>query len=232
MTARALTLLGHDLRLQYRYGIYYAYAFVLVFYVGVLIYAAPWLPAWVVGFLVYSDPAVVGFFFLGALMMLERSEMSRMALAVTPLEAGDYLVAKSASLGALAVAASVLLAALSKGPVDWLLFVPAVTLTALSYLWFGVPIARRFRTATGYLIGSAGYLLPLVLPAALAFLDPMPRWAMVWPPAAQLKLLIAGLESQPLAAGDLLVLFAAALAGLVLTGWLALAALRKEFGRP
>ncbi len=165
MTASALTLLTHDLRLQRRYGIYYAYAFVMAFYVLALRYAAPWLPEWAVSVLVYSDPATVGFFFLGALMMLERSELSRTALAVTPISARDYLLAKAASLGALAVVASALLGVISPGSVNWALYLPAVSITAISYLLLGVPIALRFRTVTGYLIGSAGLLALACVPS-------------------------------------------------------------------
>ena len=54
----------------------------------------PHLPAWAPAFIIFTDPAALGFFFLGALMMLERSEGVRTALAVTPLSAADYLTAK------------------------------------------------------------------------------------------------------------------------------------------
>ena len=49
------------------------------------------LPDWAAAFIIFTDPAALGFFFLGALMMLERSEGVRTALATTPLSLLDYL---------------------------------------------------------------------------------------------------------------------------------------------
>ena len=63
------TVLMHDARLQYRYGIYAAYAFVIAFYVVILTVGRGLLPEWGVGLVIYTDPAAVGFFFLGALVM-------------------------------------------------------------------------------------------------------------------------------------------------------------------
>ena len=164
--------------------------------------------------------------------VLERAERNRVALAVTPVAARDDLAAKAASLGLLAVAASALLAVLAEARVAWGFYLPAVSLTALSFLLLGVPIALRFRTVTGSLIGSSGLLVPVILPAGLAFLDPMPRWAMLWPCAAQLRLILAGLGGAAPAPVDTALLFASVAAGTLACGWLALRSLEKEFGRP
>lgn len=226
-----LAIAAHDARLQYRYGIYAAYAFVVGFYVLVLTLGRGVLPGWAIGVIVYTDPAAVGFFFLGALMMLERGENVRTALAVSPVTALDYLAGKAATLTSLGLLASIIVLAVHQGSPNPALLLVAVLLTSLCFIGIGVPIALRFRTVNGYLVGSAGFLTPIIAPAFLALLDPMPLAFGLWPPVAQLRLILVGLgysAATPLEIATLLaVSAAAAFGGLAL----AHAALKRELGK-
>ncbi len=192
MSARLATLLALDARLQLRYGIYYAYAVVVAFYVAALVWLSPFLPPQAAAVIIYSDPAVLGFFFLGALMMLEKGEAARSALAITPVSAAEYVWSKALVLTALAVAAVAAIGAAAPGSMNWPVLMAVTVLISFQFIGIGVPIALRFRTVTGYLIGSAGLLLPIVLPAGLALFDPMPAWAIVVPAASQLRLILIG----------------------------------------
>lgn len=229
--SRLLAIAAHDARLQYRYGIYAAYAFVVGFYILVLTLGRGVLPGWAVGVIVYTDPAAVGFFFLGALMMLERGEGVRTALAASPMTAAQYLAGKTATLTGLGLIACIVLIAVHQAAPNPVLLLVAVLLTSLCFIGIGVPIALRFRTVNGYLVGSAGFLTPLLAPAFLALLDPMPLWLAVWPPVAQLRLILVGLGSggsTPVEiAVCLVVTTAAAIGGLAL----AHAALNRELGK-
>ena len=171
MAARAWTLAAHDIRLQWRYGIYLAYGFVLAVYVGVMVWAGPHLPAWAPAVIVFTDPAALGFFFLGALMMLERAERVTAALAVAPLSAADYFAAKCGTLTGVALIACAVLLLFIHRPAHPALLLLTVALTSVQYLGIGVPIALRFNTVSAYLIGSAGFLTPLIAPGALALID-------------------------------------------------------------
>ena len=231
MTGRFPTLLAHEARLQYRYGIYAAYAFVLAFYVIVLFWGSSFLPPLLVAFVIYSDPAVLGFFFLGALMMLEKAEGVRFALSVTPVSASEYFFAKALPLMFLGVVAVAIMIPLLHGAVNWPVLLAAVLLTALTYIGVGVPIAMRFNTVTGYLIGSIGVLLPIILPSFLAFLDPMPVWAMLVPTAAQLRLMMIGTAAASDAPASIALMFAATAAGAFAAVWYGVRRLEKEIGR-
>ncbi|MBO6717985.1 MAG: hypothetical protein JJ913_08525 [Rhizobiaceae bacterium] len=190
MSARFTTLLGLDARLQHRYGIYYAYAFVVAFYAVLLTMLGEWLPAWAVGIVVYSDPAVLGFFFLGALMMLEKAEGARAALAITPVSPADYFWSKALTLTLVAIVAVTVIGATVHAEVNWALLLAATVLTSIQFIGIGVPVARLFKTVSSYLIGSTGLLVPVVLPCLLALYDPMPGWAVAIPAASQLKLIL------------------------------------------
>lgn len=228
--ARIRALLAADLRLQYRNGIYLAYGVVIAFYLALLIGARAHLPDWAVGMIIYSDPAALGFFFLGALMMLERGENVRGALAATPVSGGEYFLSKVVTLTGLTILACViLLAAHGAGNAPLLLI--ATTLTALCYLGLGVPVALRFRTVNAYLIGSAAWLTPLLLPSGLALLDPFPAWAVVWPPVAQFRLILVATGYGTAGPTDLAVMLAVCALAAVLTCAWALRALAGVFGK-
>ena len=231
MTGRLATLVAHETRLQYRYGIYGAYAFVVAFYLAALAFGAGLLPPVFIAFVVYSDPAVLGFFFLGALMMLEKAEGVRFALSVSPVSASDYFWAKAAPLALLGIAAVAVMTPLFHGAINWPLLLVAVLVTSLTYIGIGVPIALRFHTVTGYLIGSIGVLLPVILPAFLAFLDPMPVWAMLVPTAAQLRLMMIGTGAASDGLWQIALMLAAAGIGMCAATWYAIRRLETEIGR-
>jgi fluoroquinolone transport system permease protein len=225
------TVLVHDARLQYRYGIYAAYAFVIAFYVVILTVGRGLLPEWGVGLVIYTDPAAVGFFFLGALVMLEKGEGVRTALAITPLRARTYLAAKAMTLGSISVGACAILIAVHGGVANPALLLLAVALSSLAFIGLGIPIALRFRTVNGYLMGSSSFLVPLIAPAGLVLLEPMPVWMAVWPPVAQFRLVLVATGYGSASTADIALMLAiAAAAAIAMLIW-ATAVLRKELGK-
>jgi len=225
------TLIRHDATLQYRYGIYAAYAFVIVFYIVVLTLGRGLLPAWGVGLVIYTDPAAVGFFFLGALVMLERGEGVRTALAVTSLRAVTYLAAKIATLGSISLGACAILILVHGEVANPALLLLAVALSSLAFIGLAIPIALRFRTVNGYFIGSAGFLAPIIGLGGLALLEPMPLWMALWPPVAQFRLVLVATGYGTADAGEIAAMLAvSAVAAAAMLAW-ATAALHKELGK-
>ena len=229
--SRLVSLMVHDARLQWRYGIYGAYAVVIVMYILAIVRAGQFLPSWVPGLIVFSDPAALGFFFLGALMMLEESEGVRSALAVAPLSSGDYFISKAVTLTGMALFAVAIIVPFLHARADPLLLMIAVALTSVQYVAIGVPIALRFKTVNGYLVGSAAFLAPVVAPGFLALLDPTPAWSLVIPAVAQFKLILVATGSAPATATDVVLMLSIATLAAAATVWLALASLDKEFGK-
>lgn len=225
------TLLVHDLRLQYRYGIHAAYGAVIALYAALLFFAGPYAPAWALALLIFSDPSALGFFFLGGLMLLEKGEGVRAALAISPVSARTYLLAKAMTLTALALAAVLVLALAKSGPLNWPLLMAGVTLTSLFYIGIGVPIALRFKTVNAYLLGSALFLAPALAPSGLALLDPLPAVLLVFPPVAQFLLILAALGYGSATGPDLGLALASAALAATAALYYAHRALETELGR-
>jgi fluoroquinolone transport system permease protein len=227
---RLAVLSRHDVRLQWRYGILLAYVVVTAFYAALLGWGLPHLPSWTLALIVFTDPAAISFFFLGALMMLERAEGVRNALSTTPLLPGEYLFAKGTTLTALAVAACGILSLFASPGGNLPLLLITVALTSVQYLGIGVPIALRFRTVSGYLVGSTAFLIPLIAPGLLALLDPTPVWLLLLPAAAQFKLMLVSTGAANAGAPELLLMLGVSTLAAVGAVWIALRSLRREFG--
>ena len=230
MTSNLAVLVLHDARLQLRYGIFAAYAVVVAIYVGVLLSVGPHLPQWAPAFIIFTDPAALGFFFLGGLMMLERSEGVRTALATTPLSMIDYLAAKTLTLTGLALLACIALY-LAHGTGNAALLLGTVALTSFQYVGIGVPIALRFKTVSGYLMGSTGFLTPVIAPAFLALLEPFPLWLTAIPSVSQFRLMLVATGAATAAPAELAIMLAISIASAAGALWIARRALTREFGR-
>lgn len=230
MSDRLVTLLRHDFRMEKSYGIFAAYGFVVGMYAVILHFAAEHIPTWVVTVIIYTDPTILGFFFLGGLMMLEKSENVRQALAMTPMSAQEYILSKYLTLTVIAVIAVTVLALLTGGANIGLLLITVIP-SSLFFVSVGVLVARRKKTVTGYLIGSLPVILPLVAPMFLVLVNPFPIWLIIFPTTAQfwLMLVAMGVVAAPVWQ-TMLAMAIAILSALVVFKW-ACQDLAKEFGK-
>lgn len=231
MSGRIGMLIAHDARLQRRYYIWAAYGVVVALYAAFLYFGGAAVPAWSAALVIASDPAVLGFFFLGGLMLLEKAEAARMALAMTPVSAFDYLAAKTVTLTAIALIAVVALGLLMRFSINWPVYLATVVLVSVEFIGLGAAMALRFKTVSGYLIMSGGLLLPLVLPGGLAFIEPMPGWAIALPFAAPMRLLLVSLGGAEAWAGEIAAMLAVTALYAAAGFGIGIIELQKEFGR-
>jgi len=231
VSTRFATLVAHDARLQYRFGIYAAYAVVIALYVGLLSAAGAYLPGWVPALIVFIDPSAVGFFFLGALMLLERSENVRIALAATPLRARDYVASKAVTLTLMGLVATLALAPFTHSRVDLALLALVTCLISVTYVGIGVGFARRFKTVNGYLIGSAVILTPVIAPGFLALAAALPLWVWLIPSAAQFRLVLVAMGAVPVDPAETAVCLTVAGICAVAAFAFAVRDMQREFGK-
>ena len=198
---RVLAAMQRDLRLAWRQGLWLAYAVVCLAYVLVLQLFAPELRGLLTVLVVFSDPSVLGFFFIGGLMLLERNEGTLYGAFASPLRVEDWMLAKLGSLTALALAASFAIALpLCGGGVRPLWLAAAVIPTSTCFVLVGIIAGTRFSTVNRYLIGGGVLSMPLLLPmlAPLGIVD-TPAFDLL-PSAASLDLLDVGLGRAPVRA--------------------------------
>jgi fluoroquinolone transport system permease protein len=169
VSAALLGALRGDARLLLRYGL--AQAGIVVALLWVLLLRL--LPAGgrevAAPLVVFGDLAVVGYFFVGALVLFERAEGTLAALGVSPLRAGEFVLARAASLTGLAVVLTAIVVTAGYGSgvgAGWLVL--GVVLCSVTCVLVGVVVVAPFASVSRYLLPAVPPLVVLGLPLVAA----------------------------------------------------------------
>ncbi len=189
-----------DLRLQLRHGFYAAYAVVTAIYAVALhqlarVAGTETLRA-VAATLIFTDPATLGAFFVGGLVLLEKQQGSLTAAFVTPLTLTEYFVSKAVGLTALATGSALVVALASGLPLRPIPLVLGVIATSVLFIMLGLAVVARVRTVNGYLLSTIPIAVIPMLPA-LRFLGLESPLLWLVPTRASIRLLEAGLGGLP-----------------------------------
>lgn len=206
---RLIATVQWDVVRQFRSGFYYASAFF------VLVWAAVFVPIPAGTFdlglllpaLMLVNLSVVGFYYIGALVLLEKGEGSLSGVITTPLRQGEYLLAKMISLSGLAILESGLLIVLIYGfgfrPL--LLFSGMLFLGGI-YVLAGFIAIIRYDSVNEFLLPSVLVVTLLLAPAVDYFgFWPSPLFYLhpVQPPLMLLRAAFAPLAGWQIAYGFL-----------------------------
>lgn len=169
---RLLATTRCDLELQARGGLYYATGVVLLVTVAGLAAMPPSGVARLLPAFALNTLAVTAFFFSAALALLETAEGSAAARAVTPLRAGEYLLARAATLALLGVAQHLAIGLLLLGPAPGLAPLAAgVALAAAILALMGYALAAGKTSLGAMLLPSVPWLGLLLAPMLADVLD-------------------------------------------------------------
>ncbi|HSJ27660.1 MAG TPA: hypothetical protein VLB67_05570 [Acidimicrobiia bacterium] len=226
--SRVVALARVDLLLAWRRGVVAAAAIVVLVYVSLLRLVPDAIAATALPYLVFSDPAALGFFFIGGIVLADRSDGTAAAVAVSPATPGEILWSRVAVMTALGTFGGLAVGAGSGVGIRWSWFLPAVVLTAVVYTCFGYSVAMRSRSVNDYFARATAWSIPLFAPLALFAVDPGWTPLAMWPSTASLLVLRGAVEPATLSGGTAGVAFSVLLASAGLVGWWALTALRAS----
>lgn len=190
--SRVGTMARVDVLLAWRRGVIGAAAAVVVIYVILLRLVAEAVAVALLPYLVFSDPAALGFFFVGGIVLADRAEGVAAAVSTSPVEPWEVVMGRVGVLTAVGSAGGLAVGLGSGLAVEWLTFVPAVILTAALYTCFGYAVAMRAGSVNEYFARATAWSIPLFAPLVAFALDPE-RWVLtLWPTTASLVLLRGG----------------------------------------
>ncbi len=220
--ARVWGLVLWEVRIQARYYIYLGVAVVVALLSGMIAIIPLELPASQVAFLLFTESGVLAFFFVGILVLMEKTEGTLNALGVTPTPAWLFVLARSVSLTVLSLIGGYVMVAVDFGDrADIGVVLLALALTsAMAVLW-GFVVVAGVPSVNAYLARAILLMVVLMLPilGLLGFVDP---WFMaILPSHASLLLLNGAVE--PASLGRLEWVYAVSYLSL----WIAMA----SFGR-
>ncbi|MEW6424423.1 MAG: hypothetical protein AB1523_06700 [Bacillota bacterium] len=148
---RTLSAIKYEIKFQMRHGFYYACLLLTVIYVVGLRMIPENLRAVVSSLVIFTDPSVLGFFFIGGIVLLEKGQNTLESLFVTPLKVSEYIWAKVASLSMLSLSSSLAIAFFSLGGrfnLFWLIL--GVGLSSVLFSLVGFALAARAESLNQY----------------------------------------------------------------------------------
>lgn len=162
---RILGALKADMKFQFKQGFYVVYVIITLVYMIAIRQLPPSIGRIAVPLVVFTDPSIVGFFFIGGIVMLEKVQGVLQYIVVTPLRTKEYLIAKVISLSVLAETAGLLITAVSyEGSINWILLVVGIMLSSVFFTLYGFIAAAGCNTMNEYFVRMVPYMLVMILP--------------------------------------------------------------------
>ena len=165
---RLLCALFSDIRYQWRYGFYFIYVFLIIFFIVIIRLMPPGWQQTALTAVLLSDPALLGFLFIGGMLQLERSEGILDALFCAPLRPWEYIAAKALSLGLISTLAGCLIA-LGSGVsgVRYALLTPIMLFGSACFTLLGISVSVNLKSMNAFLSVNGLWEAVLLLPALL-----------------------------------------------------------------
>ncbi len=171
---RIRALLAGDIRFQYKYGFYFLYLIFSLLYVG-LLYALP--AAWreqAAVLMVFSDPAAMGLYFMGAIVLFEKSERVLNSIAISPVRLWEYVLSKLVSIALISTAVGLAIGTSGKLLLNPLYFILGVFFGSCLFSALGLMIAAN--------IGSLNQFIVATIPVETVVNIPAIAWMFGWRP--------------------------------------------------
>lgn len=165
---RILKTTFHDMRFQLKHGFYFIYAVIVVFYIVLVgILPASWSNTATV-IILFIDPAALGFFFIGGILLLEKGERVLDALFVSPLHVWEYIIAKALSLGFISVLTGIIVTVIGLGAnVNIPVLIISLMAGSVLYTFVGLAAGARAKTVNQYMIITVPAEIVLSVPPFL-----------------------------------------------------------------
>jgi len=185
---RLKALLRGDVRFQFKYGFYFIYLIFTVLYVGLLFaFPAAWREKAAV-LMIFTDPSAMGLYFMGAIVLFEKSERVLDSIAVSPVKAREYVLAKLFSLGLIATGVGLVIgfaAGIVRNP---FLFVAGIFLCSCLFSAVGLIIACKVKTLNQFILATIPAELLINVPAVIYLFWHQKSWLLLHPGAGAIAL--------------------------------------------
>lgn len=174
------SLILWDMRFQAKYGFYFLYAVMTLIYLVVLFAFPKEVRENAAAIMIFSDPAAMGLFFMGAIVLLEKSQNTPFAIAVSPVSVTEYIFAKVASLSVISLIVAAILALAARAEnLHFVLLGTAVASVIFSL--FGVIIAAKIVSLNQFILWTAPIEILGLVPALLHPFHIAPAWFRHYP---------------------------------------------------
>lgn len=165
ITTRLLTSIKADVLFQFKQGFYLIYAVLTLLYIILLTFLGENAKRVVLPILIYIDPAVLGMFFIGGIVLLEKEQGILSLLYITPLRVTEYIVSKLLTLSIISLLSGIVITLVTfHGKVLFFQLIVGILLSSVLFTLIGFIIATRSKTVNDYFVKVIPWMTIFIIP--------------------------------------------------------------------
>lgn len=152
---KLLNCMLYDIKFQIRHKFYLTYLFVSVLYITLINLLPNTINLEATVLIIFTDPSVLGAFFIGAIYLLEKAQNTFEGLFITPIKIYEYIFSKVITLSLIACISSFLIVTFSyNDKINYFYLLLGVILTSVFYTLLGLIIALYSKSTNHYILNS------------------------------------------------------------------------------
>lgn len=161
---RLKNLILSDIRFQIKHGFYFLYIVITLLYITILSLVPELYKSKVTSLIIFSDPATLGLFFMGAIILLEKSQRVLSSIAVSPVKIWEYIFSKVMSLSFIGTLVAVLIG-VSSGSDNLFWGLVGTFLGSVLFSFVGIIVGANISSINGFIVATIPAMLVLMSPA-------------------------------------------------------------------
>ena len=163
---RKVNVIKGDMFFQWKYGFYMLYLLMIIIYYVIFSFLTGNVKDTIVSICVYSDPAAMGMFFMGALILLEKSQRITNSIAISPVTVEEYILGKIVSVGIISEIVGVIL--MLQGHTENYFFCAIGIFTgSVIFSLCGIIVGAKIESLNQYIIGTLPFEIIGFVPVIL-----------------------------------------------------------------
>ena len=167
--SRLMNVVKGDVQCQYKYGFYLVYSLFALLYITVVRSLPGSWQSKTIAIMLFSDPAAMGLFFMGALVLFEKSQRVMDSIAISPMRVGEYIIGKIISIGIIGVVSGLIIAGFSGYTGSYIQLVTGLIFASTLFSLLSLSIASNCKSMNSFFVKCIPFELLLMLPALFHF---------------------------------------------------------------
>ena len=163
---RKINVIKGDMIFQWKYGFYALYFLMIIIYLVVFSFFKGDVKDTIVSICVYSDPAAMGMFFMGALILLEKSQRITNTIAISPVTTEEYILGKVISIGIISEIVGIVLM-IQRSPVNYFLCAVGIFAGSVIFSLCGIIVGAKIQSLNQYIIWTLPFEIVGFVPVIL-----------------------------------------------------------------
>lgn len=196
---RAKALLIGDIRFQFKYGFYFLYLIFAILYIS-LLYALP--AAWreqAAILMIFTDPAAMGLYFMGAIVLFEKGERVLDSIAISPVKPVEYVISKLVSIALISTVVGLLIGFSGGLTLNPFFFILGVFFGSCLFSAAGLMVAANIATLNQFIVATIPAEIIINVPAIAWLFGWKPDWLILHPGICIIELCRNGAMALPAA---------------------------------